>query len=48
MFEGTWRSKKAEVNLFDSEFKSKNEGKLRAFLFRSQRQFELFDPVLEK
>ena len=48
MFEGTWRTKKSQLNLFDIEFDGKNEGKLRAFLFRSQREFELFDPLLQK
>ena len=48
MFEGTWRTKKSQLNLFDNEFNGKNEGKLRAFLFRSQREFELFDPLLQR
>ena len=46
MFEGTWRTKKNQVSLFDKEFDNKNDGKIRAFLFRSQREFELFDPTL--
>jgi hypothetical protein len=48
MFEGTWRTKKSQKSLVSEEFKGKNEGKLRSFLFRSQREFELFDPILKK
>lgn len=48
MFEGAWRTKKMQESLFSSEFAGKNEGKLRSFLFRSQREFELFDPLLQK
>ena len=48
MFEGAWRTKKMNQSLFSAEFDGKNEGKLRSFLFRSQREFELFDPLLQK
>jgi hypothetical protein len=35
MFEGSWRTKKSEENIFFAEFNDKNEGKVRSFLFRS-------------
>jgi hypothetical protein len=48
MFEGSWRTMKSQQNIFSAEFDGKNEGKVRSFLFRSQRNYELFDPILQQ